>query len=139
MAGLAIKIPKAKLIEELKAAIESKKAKIKEIEAENEVYDKKVEEFVKDVVEDVKKGKATVSMGTSGFYQKSGHSIALTVTFSKEKQFPTRDTKLANGYYGQKTTYENQIKEIENTIKLLLISDQDYVNGTTYKHVLRYL
>lgn len=140
MAGLAIKIPKAKLIQELKDAIEKKKEKIKEIEAADEDFNKAMESFLKEVTQDIVKGKATICF-TNGvyFYSKSGRSLNVTVNFSKEKQFPQRNQKLTNGFAGQKRTYETQISEIENTIKLLEISDQEYVNGTTYKHVLRYL
>lgn len=140
MAGLAIKIPKAKLIQELKDAIEKKKEKIKEIEAVDEDFDKEMESFLKEVTQDIVKGKATISF-TNGsyFYSKSGTSLTVTVNFSKEKQFPKKDQKLTNGYTTHKNTYEAQIKELENTVKLLEISDQEHVNGTTYKHVLRYL
>lgn len=141
MAGLAIKIPKAKLIQELKDAIEKKKEKIKEIEAADEDFNKAMESFLKEVTQDIVKGKATITSFTNGgyFYSNSGRSLNVTVNFSKEKQFPQMNQKLTNGYVGQKRTYESQIREIENTIKLLEISDQEYVNGTTYKHVLRYL
>lgn len=140
MAGLAIKIPKAKLIQELKDAVEKKKEKIKEIEAVDEDFNKAMESFLKEVKDDIVKGKATISF-TNGayFYSKSGTSLNVTVNFSKEKQFPKKDQKLTNGYTTHKNTYEAQIKELENTIKLLEISDQEHVNGTTYKHVLRYL
>lgn len=138
----SIKVNRIKLIAELKAARERILDEAKDVAKAWEDYDKAVKAWI---VKAVKQAKP--SQARQGNY---GNRIEVDVPESlpKPKQ-PNGSRPSERSYYtdftkrGEYTTLNEvtrrKVEEIDNTLKLLSLSNEENVSATAYKSVSQYL
>lgn len=126
--AVSVKIPTIKVIE----MVEKKIALIKE---ENKTYPERLADYNKKMDSVVTKlvKIAKDNLGSDKVVAQNGYR-AYSINISSELvsgiEFPTKPTE-PNSYY-----VENQLKELEKTLKLLKLTEQESVTSSTYNSVL---
>lgn len=129
-----IKVKRTALIKSLEKALKTRMDKKAAYEKANEAYAAEVKTFEASILEAVLSGKAKVSTVNVSNYSHSGIrdvSIHLRLDAKKFKypespEYPVRFS-------------ESQIVEIQNAIAILLLSEEEFVNASTYKSVSQYI
>lgn len=126
--AVSVKIPTIKVIE----MVEKKIALIKE---ENKTYPERLADYNKKMDSIVTKlvKIAKDNLGSDKVVAQNGYR-AYSINISSELvsgiEFPNKPTE-PNSYY-----VENQLKELEKTLKLLNLTEQESVSASTYNSVL---
>ena len=126
--AVSVKIPTIKVIE----MVEKKIALIKE---ENKTYPERLADYNKKMDSIVTKlvKIAKDNLGSDKVVAQNGYR-AYSINISSELvsgiEFPDKPTE-PNSYY-----VENQLKELEKTLKLLNLTEQESVTSSTYNSVL---
>ena len=132
MSSIRVKISRDKLIEALEDRIaKSNEAKV-ENEARKEEHAEAQSEYANEILGLVKTGKVTISHVSRRSWNPHVDVSFVPVEGSTLPKEP--DLELVEG---ELPVY--QISEIQNAIRLLLLSDEETVNTSTYKSVVGYL
>lgn len=135
-----VKIPTAKVIKALQGALDARKKQLADSEKGEKDYQKAQEDFLKAVTEAVLAGKSKVLetdihhryYGTREPYLQVSYSIPKGMKQPKEEDFvPLKGWGRQN--------IETEISELENAIKLLSMTDDEFVSTNTYNGVARYI
>lgn len=137
--SLNLKIKKAKLITTLEAKLKELEANYKNNDKKQAQYDKEMEAYGTAILKLVKSGKATLESADENRYygsrRKTTKEFSVTVSIPKS---------LVPEQPEQPATYEDyrwrQDKEaITNALRMLELSDDEYVSASTIRSVSDYL
>jgi hypothetical protein len=131
-----IKVKRTALIKSLEKALKTRMDKKAAYEKASEAYATEVKAFEATILEAVLAGKIKISNIHISNWE-YGHSsvreatIAFPIDIKKFKRPQAPD-------YPQRFS-DTQITEIQNAIAILLLSEEDFVNASTYKSVSQYI
>lgn len=129
--AVRIKIPRSKMIEALNEVLKNNEKAVKEKEAADKQYDKETAKYYADIAALVKKGNLKIDR-VSKYYRRLSIDIDIeNVDHSTLPEEPKRENVSVLG--------SGDVKEIKNAIRLLQLSDEEYINTSTYKDVAKYL
>lgn len=144
--GISVKVSTKKVIAAMEQKVAANKKKLAEFEKECERQDaikEKHEKFVRDNAAKIAKASGVIPSVSVGFARSWGEhagkvQVELTYYLSKEAaeslQEPTFERMNINRH-----ALEQENEELGNAIRLLNMTDEEYVNTNTYKHVAKYL
>lgn len=135
--SLNLKIKKAKLITTLEAALAERKKRFEASDKLQSNHEKALQAHQDLVLKLIKQGKATFSdLGRNRWRSKTeGAEFSLTVTFPKG--LVPKEPESPETY--NEHTWRNDKESIENTLRMLALSDDEYINASTLKGVSEYL
>ena len=152
MASVNVKIQTKKLITALEARVSENKRKIAEYEKAKELHEKATEKWEASVAKLAPKvaGSSGVIPSVSvsdGTHWRNPGKVSVEITYlipeaeAAVLAAPTRSAILEEfGSHGYAMNdLHNQNREIENAVRILNLTDDEYVNTTTYKSVSKYL
>ena len=127
-----IKVKRLALIKSLEKALKKRHDAQAAAEKANKDYKAEITAYEAKIVEAVTSGKAKVACMTINNWRHTDEIRAsIEVIVPKALKHPERAAYYSPG--------EHQIIEITNAIALLNLSDDDYVNASTYKSVSQYI
>lgn len=131
-----VRVTKAKLLAALKAALAKKEQEAKDHADAEKARAKATAEIKKSVAALVKSGKLTpkeVTFPYSYRYADTNEFEEVTVTFSHKITLPKKDSNFCE--------HSNRaaVEELSNAIRVLELSDEEYVRTSSYGAVARYL
>lgn len=139
MPAIAVRVSVKKLIDALNAKIASAKKIIAAQEKAQEDHEKAQEKFKSTIAKFVKAGTKPQSASVNRHRWDTPHGF---VKIELEYFVPATDVpeepkmEHAEGWQG---SLDEQVKEMENAVRLLQMTDEEYVNTSTYKSVSKYL
>jgi hypothetical protein len=129
-----IKVKRLALIKSLEKALKARLDKKAAYDKAEEAYKAELKVFEATVFEAVTSGKVKVSTINISNYSHSGIrdvSIQFRIDAKKFKRPESPDYPVRFS--------ESQIQEIQNAIAILLLSEEEFVNASTYKSVSQYI
>jgi len=134
--SLNLKIKKAKLITTLEAALAERKKRFEQSDKLVTAHEKAVEAHTALLLKLIKQGKAVLSDVNKNHWRNTkGVEFSLTATFPKGL-VPSEPE--APEVYNEHT-WRSDKESIENTLRMLALSDDEYINASTLKGVSEYL
>lgn len=132
MTAISVKVPKASLVAALQATLDAEKALPswddyqKASQAANQKYKNELDKWGTQVAKVIARGGATVTQVWNNEVRFNTGNLELPAT-------PEQDR------FVMASQDANKIKQLENAIKLLNMSQEEFVNANTYKSVVAYL
>ena len=140
MSKLAVKIKTATLIEALEKALAEREKRWANQEKAQAEHEKEMEAYNQAVMKLVKSGKGKITDATEGYsyrHNKKSKVQDFSVTVEIPKNLVPKMPEQAETY--REYEYKNETKEISSSIRVLKMTDQEYVSASTYKSVTQYL
>ena len=136
---LNLKIKKAKLIKTLETALAERKARFENNDKLEAKYDKEVEAYNAAILKLIKAGKAEFEdCSRYNTYATSKKSKAeFSVTVKIPKSLIPKEPERPEGY--PEYRYRSDKEAIENALRMLEMSDEEYVSAGTVRSVSEYL
>ena len=135
MSSVSVKIPTAKFIEAVRTKLDEL-VKWRDGEtARNEKYRKAVEAWEKQVRSAITKTTKPERVNVSTWRGDAVVRVEFSYEFPAGKFPPKPEPVVGLSGWDLKT----QIEELGNALRLLELSDADYINASTYKSVAKYL
>lgn len=137
--SISVKIATKKVIEALETALTAKKSFKETFKAKKAEYDKALLKWEADVVKLVKPNSkhSAVSVRPKHHYniEKGGYEVVMTfdVPFADVPQAPEAPENINDWQL------KDQIEEIENAIRILKMTEDEYVSTSTYNSIARFL
>lgn len=135
MAAISVKVPRVKLIEALQASLDKENAIPDDVDTAlrkaDEAYNTKRFAWGKRVAKELLKTQRVTGISTGGWRKE--FSITFSLGDLEIEAEPVREIKTVV----RKDVIK--IRELENAIKLLSISEEEFVNASTYRTVVQYL
>jgi hypothetical protein len=130
-----IKVKRMALIKALEKALKARLEAKATYDKASEAYAAEIKAFEATILEAVTSGKVKVSSVHISNYL-YGHTREVTLNFQLDaKKF--KRPEMADLPYTH--SFTGQIKEMENAIAILNLSEEEYVNASTYKSVSQYI
>ena len=131
-----VRVPKAKLLTALKQALAVKVKEKADYDKAEKAREKQLEDIKKSIVALVKSGKLTVKeVGFPYSYRyDNGDTKTVEVTFTHKLVMPKNPIENYN-----QNSNETAREEIANAIRVLEMSDEEFVKTSSYGSVARYL
>ena len=126
--AVSVKIPTAKVIEMIEAKLEQMKQEAKNYPKLVEQYEKEMNSVLNKVIKLAKDNSGSDKVSTYSNY--SGISISIAKSLADGIDFPERPADPDNW-----STKQNK-EQLEKTLKLLRLTDQESVSTSTYNSVL---
>ena len=140
MSKLAVKIKTATLIEALEKALAEREKRWANQEKAQAEHEKEMEAYNQAVMKLVKSGNGKITDATEGYsyrHNKKSKVQDFSVTVEIPKNLVPKMPEQAETY--REYEYKNETKEISSSIRVLKMTDQEYVSASTYKSVTQYL
>ena len=128
-----VRVPKAKLLKALKDALAVKVKEQADYEKSEKAREQQIADIKKSIVSLVKSGKLTVKEVSFPYSYRNEPTDTVEVTFKHKIVVPKRDTDFSE--HSNKHAQE----ELSNAIRVLELSDEEYVRTSSYGAVARYL
>ena len=128
-----VRVPKAKLLKALKDALAVKVKEKADYDKTEKAREQQLEDIKKSIVTLVKSGKLTVKEVTFPYSYRSEPTKTVEVTFNHKFTLPEKSTDF-NEHKNREAT-----DELSNAIRVLELSDEEYVRTSSYGAVARYL
>jgi predicted DNA-binding protein len=136
--SLSVKVETKKVIAALEATLAKKQDDYEKQDEAKEKYNKEVEKYNLAVIKLVKGGKGKITSASKHGWHRSRNGV---VTISAEIDFPATalpaEPKEPNDI--RDFTHQREVEEIQGAVRILKMSDQEYVNASTMKSVSQYL
>ena len=134
--SISVKVPTKKIITELKRARAEREKAIADYEKAEKAHAKAMDEMKSKVVAQVKNGKATVTdVDTyARWHQDDKSATTFTITVKIPKSVMTEPESPE-----RPSTGRHEIEEISHAIRVLEMTNEEFVNASTYNAVIRYL
>ena len=131
-----VRVPKAKLLTALKQALEVKVKEKADYDKAEKAREQQLEDIKKSIVALVKSGKLTVKeVGFPYSYRyDNGDTKTVEVIFTHKLVMPKNPIENYNEHKNREAT-----DELSNAIRVLELSDEEYVRTSSYGAVARYL
>ncbi len=140
MSKLAVKIRTTTLIEALEKALTEREKRWANQEKEQADYEKRDEAYNQAILKLVKSGKGKITDASEGYsyrHDKKAKVRDFNVTIEIPKSLVPKQPERPEGYHEYQ--YQNEVKEITSSIRVLKMTEQEYVSASTYKSVTQYL
>lgn len=129
-----IKVKRVALIKALQKALKQRLDTKAAYAKAEEVFAAEVKAFEVVIIEAITSGKLKINtLSTSNFRYGHSRTVTLDCVLDPKKFKHPEAPKYPNN------CTEHSIKEIENAIALLLLSEEEFVNANTYKSVSQYI
>ena len=128
--SISVKVAKDKVVRALKARIEEGKKAVISNEKKREAHKKALDKYQKQVVKDFAKDLTISSVNTRWNGQ-------LEVTYDVAKGIELPEQPKCDELEREIGSWE--VQEIENAIRILEMSDEEFVNASTMKQIASYL
>lgn len=137
--SLNLKIKKAKLITTLEAKLKELEANYKNNDKRQAQYDKEMEAYTAAILKLVKSGKATLESADENRYYGSRRKTTkeFQVTVSIPKSLVPEQPEQPKTYEDYR--YKQDKEAITNALRMLELSDDEYVSASTLRSVSEYL
>lgn len=134
--SISVKVPTKKIITELKRARAEREKAIADYEKAVKAYKKEQGEMKSKVVAQVKNGKATVTEVDTyaRWHQDDKNSTTFTITVKIPKSVLSEPESPEHP-----NANKHDIEEISHAIRVLEMTEEEFVNASTYNAVIRYL
>ena len=103
-------------------------------------HEKQMEAYNQAILKLVKSGKGKITEASEGYYgrqDKKSKVQDFSVTVEIPKNLVPEKPEAPETY--REYEYKNETKEISSSIRVLKMTDQEYVSASTYKSVTQYL
>lgn len=140
MSKLAVKIKTSTLIEALEKALAEREKRWANQEKAEAEFQKEMEAYNQALLKLVKSGKGKITDASEGYsfrHNKKSKVQDFNVTVEIPKNLVPKMPEQAETY--REYEYKNETKEISSSIRVLKMTDQEYVSASTYKSVTQYL
>jgi hypothetical protein len=141
MSKLSVKVKTSTLIEALQKALDLREKRWANQEKEKAEYEKEVEAYNATIVKLVKSGKGKITEASESWssrHERDKKKIKeFNVTVEIPKNLVPEQPKEVTEY--RDYDYKNETQEISSSIRILKMTDQEYVSASTYKSVTQYL
>lgn len=130
--NISVKIRRTKVIELLKAKLAEQQQELSRIEASNKTLPQRKVQVAKDILKALKAGKVTLkgaSYGSNGHYEITVKCPSGQSDFGDFNSFCEQNTYML----------QQQASELANIIRILELSEDEFVSTGTYKNLVEYL
>ena len=136
---MAVKVKTDKVIDALEKAIVIREKKFADSKKAQAEFDKAMAKHKDDLVKLVKSPKVKVTEATTyeRWHQKNEAEQEISVTIKVPKSLVPKEPENKSVYHER--IYNDEVEEINNALRLLRMTDQEYVNASTMKSVSQYL
>lgn len=140
MSKLSVKVKTSTLIEALEKALDQREKRWANQEKAEAEFEKEMEAYNQAIMKLVKSGKGKITDASEGYsfrHDKKSKVKDFNVTVEIPKNLVPKMPEQAETY--REHEYKNETKEISSSIRVLKMTDQEYVSASTYKSVTQYL
>ena len=137
---MAVKVQTTKVIKALEEAIKIRDKKFADSKKAQVEFDKAMDKYRDDLRKLVKSPKAKVTEASTYHRWHSSKNLAeqeVSVTITIPTSLLPKEPENKSNYHER--IYENEVEEINNALRLLRMTDQEYVSASTMKSVSQYL
>lgn len=141
MSKLAVKIKTTLLIKALETALDQREKRwANQVKAQAD-HKKAMEVYNTSIHKLIKSGKGVIMEASKAYSYRHDRESSKTVEFSATFEFPKgvvpKQPEAVEEY--REHEYKNETQEISSSIRVLEMTDQEYVSASTYKSVTQYL
>ena len=139
--SLSVKVKTSTLVKALEEALDKREKRWANQAKETARYKKEVEAFNASILKLVKAGKGTIHDITENKWATRNDKNSTTVSFSAEIKLPKSVMPVEPKEIDEmrESTYKMETDDISQALRILKMTDQEYVNASTYKSVAEYL
>ena len=139
--SLSVKVKTTALIKALEEALDKREKRWANQAKETARHKKEVEAFNASILKLVKAGKGTIHDITENKWATRNDKNSTTVSFSAEIKLPKSVMPVEPKEIDEmrESTYKMETDDISQALRILKMTDQEYVNASTYKSVAEYL
>lgn len=139
--SLSVKVKTSTLIKALEEALDKREKRWANQEKEIARHKKEVEAYNASILKLVKAGKGTIHDITENKWATRNDKNSTTVSFSAEIKLPKSVMPVEPKEIDEmrESTYKMETDDISQALRILKMTDQEYVNASTYKSVAEYL
>ena len=137
---MAVKVQTTKVIKALEEALKTRDKKLADSKKAQVDFDKAMSKYQDDLKKLVKSPKAKVTEASTYHRWHSSKNLAeqeISVTITIPTSLLPKEPENKANYHER--TYENEVEELNNALRLLRMTDQEYVSASTMKSVSQYL
>ena len=136
---MAVKVQTTKVIKALEEALKIRDKKFADSKKAEAEHKKAVEKWNDDLKKLVKSPKAKVTEANTyeRWHQKNEVEQEISVTIKVPRSLVPKEPESPSNYHER--VYKDEVEEINNALRLLRMTDQEYVNASTMKSVSQYL
>jgi len=139
--SLSVKVKTSTLVKALEEALDKREKRWANQEKEMARHKKEVEAYNASILKLVKAGKGTIHDITENKWATRNDKNSTTVSFSAEIKLPKSVMPVEPKEIDEmrESTYKMETDDISQALRILKMTDQEYVNASTYKSVAEYL
>lgn len=139
--SLSVKVKTSTLVKALEEALDKREKRWANQEKEIARHKKEVEAYNASILKLVKAGKGTIHDITENKWATRNDKNSTTVSFSAEIKLPKSVMPVEPKEIDEmrESTYKMETDDISQALRILKMTDQEYVNASTYKSVAEYL
>ncbi len=139
--SLSVKVKTATLIKALEEALDKREKRWANQAKEKARHDKEVEAYNATILKLVKAGKGTIHDISENKWATRNDKNATTISFSAEIKLPKSvlPVEPKENDEMRESIYKMETDDISQALRILKMTDQEYVNASTYKSVAEYL
>lgn len=140
MSKLAVKIKTTTLIKALEQALDQREKRWANQEKQEAEYEKQLEAYTQAIMKLVKSGKGKITDASEGYayrHNRKAKVMDFSVSVEIPKSLVPKKPEQAETY--REYDYKNETDEISSSIRVLKMTEQEYVSASTYKSVTKYL
>ena len=136
---MAVKVKTDKVIKALEEALKIRDKKLADSKKAQADFDKEMAKHRDELFKLAKSPKAKVTEVTTyeRWHQKNDAEQEISVTIKVPKSLIPKEPENQSNYHER--IYKDEVEEINNALRLLKMTDQEYVNASTMKSVSQYL
>jgi len=138
--SLQVKVKVSTLISALEKSLSEREKRYKEQEAEQAKYEKACEAYNLAVLKLIKAGKGKVTEASRAHYyghNKNKNEVVFSVTVTLPKGAVGTEPEMPEAY--TEWRYKQEREEITQAIRVLKMTEQEFVSASTYKSISQYL
>ena len=139
--SLSVKVKTSTLVKALEEALDKREKRWANQEKEIARHKKEVEAYNASILKLVKAGKGTIHDITENKWATRNDKNSTTISFSAEIKLPKSVMPVEPKEIDEmrEHTYKMETDDISQALRILKMTDQEYVNASTYKSVAEYL
>lgn len=141
MSTVKVKVKVSVLISHLEQALAERQARFKNQEKEELAYEKAVEAYNLAVLKLIKAGKGEIEEASRNYWSNRDRKNKGKVSFSVSVLLPAGalpdEPERPNGY--SEHEFKREKEEISQAIRVLKLTDEQFVSASTYNSVAKYL
>ena len=136
--SLSVKVETKKVIAALEATLIKKQDAYEKQDEAKAKYDKEAEKYQLAVMKLVRSNKGKIiSASKHGWHRNRNGAVIISAEIEFPKTSLPAEPKEPNDIHDY--THKREVEEIQGAVRILKMSDQEYVNASTMKSVSQYL